>query len=160
MNLLRYEFIDGPDDSFNGRLQKLVKDLRYNKSMITIDEFKQAMPNLQRIEQQIQQTDKEIRQAHRNYIDEIMQELDEEMNNEISIKDDLRRASNAILISMLNQQVSFDDWEFIIGKSEHYHWLQFFGYLDKRPIDTNLLLIREVFRSICNKYDYIFINAS
>lgn len=160
MNLLRYEFIEGPDDSFNGMLRTLVKELRYNISYITIDEFKRAMPPLKLIEAKLQKVDSEIKQPTRNYIEEIMEELNQESENETNIVDDLSRASKATVESLFDEEINFDDFSFRIGKAEHYHWLQFTGYTDKRPLDANLLIVREVFRSICNKYQYIFIDLS
>ena len=160
MNLLRYEFIEGPDDSINGMIRKLVRDLRYNRSMITAEEFGQALPDLRRVEQRLQQLDREISRDQRNYIEEIMQELDEESDNETNLEEDLNRATNAVLASTLDQPSAFEDFLYVTGKSEHYHWLRFSGYADERPLDVSLLVAREVFRSICNKYHYIFIDLS
>jgi hypothetical protein len=160
MNLLRYEFISGPDGSINGMLRKLVIDLRYNRSMVTIEEFKQAKPNLQKVEQQLQKLDNQIGQPHRNYIEEIMEELSEESDNETNLDEDLRTATYAMSASFLDQKIDFDDFAFSTGKAEHYHWLRFSGYVDQRPLDANLLIAKEVFRSICNKYNYIFIDLS
>ena len=61
MNLLRYEFIDGPDGSINGMLRSLVEELRYNRSQVTIEEYKRAMPHLYTIEATLQRLDAEIR---------------------------------------------------------------------------------------------------
>lgn len=160
MNLLRYEFIDGPGDSINGMLRQLVKELRYNRSMVTIDEFKQALPDLQKIEQTLQKLDGQIGQPHRNYIDEIMLELSEESDNETYLEEDLRMATKAMVVSVLKQEIDFEDFVFSTGKAEHFYWLRFSGYLDERPLDATLLIAKEVFRSICNKYNYIFIDLS
>lgn len=68
MNLLRYEFIDGPDGSINGMLRSLVKELRYNRSQVTIEEYKRAMPHLYTIEATLQRLDAEIRGPKRNIL--------------------------------------------------------------------------------------------
>ncbi|NII28235.1 hypothetical protein HB364_24340 [Pseudoflavitalea sp. X16] len=160
MNLLHYEFIDGPDDSINGMLRKLVTDVRYNRSMVSIEEFRATLPSLKKIEQQVQHSDTQIGRPYRNYIEEIMQELEQESENEINIEDDLRRATVATITSILGQQLNFESLSFSIGKAEHYPWLRFSGYLDESPADANIVIAREVFRSICNKYNYIFIDLS
>lgn len=160
MNLLRYEFTDAPFDSINGMLRTLVTDLRYNSSMVTVDQFKEALPALQRIEKRLQQLDNELGDPHRNYIEEIMQELSEESDHEINLADELKRASVAMASSLFDQEINFEDFSYLTGKAEHYHWLRFTGYIDQRPVDANLLIVREVFRSMCNKYGYIFIDLS
>ncbi len=160
MNLLRFEFINGPDDSINGMLRTLVKELRYNRSNVTIDEFKKALPALQAIESRLQKIDAEINQPKRNYINEIMKELDQESDNEVNIIDDLNRATIALAYSLFGNEINFEDFSFKIGKAEYYHWLLFSGYIDQRPVDADILVVREVFRSICNSYQYVFIDLS
>lgn len=78
MNLLRYEFIEGPDDSINGMLRTLVKGLRYNRSYVTVEEFKKAMPGFHVIETKLQRLDADISSPKRNYVQEIMEELTEQ----------------------------------------------------------------------------------
>jgi hypothetical protein len=159
MNLLQYEFIEGPDDSINGMRRTLVKELRVGLCIAT-EEFKKLFPLLRDIEYQLQTLDAEISQPKRSYIEEIMEELNQESEMETNIVDDLNRAPIVITNSILGQEINMDDFLYTIGKSEHYHWLQFSGYTDQRAIDANLLIVREVFRSICNKYNYIFIDLS
>lgn len=160
MDILSYEFIEGPDDSINGMLRRLVKDLRYNRSMVTAEEFKRALPDLRNIEQKLQLLDSQIGNSLKEYINEIMQALDKEFDDGINLKEDLRRATIAVITSLLDKQSGFNDLAFSIRKVEHYNCLIFSGYVDQRPIDSNLLLIREVFRSISYKYDYIFIDLA
>lgn len=160
MNLLRYEFIDGPDGSINGMLRGLVTALRYNRSHITIEEYHKALPHLYTIEAKLQKLDEQIGQPKRNYIQEIVEELDQEVNDEDSILEDLRHASTAMLRLMFDQPFNFEDLSFITSKADHYHWMQFSGYKDGRPVDARLLVAKEVFRSICNKYNYILLDLS
>ena len=53
MNLLRYEFIDGPDDSINGMIRKLITDLRYNRSMEIMQELNEESENEINIEEDL-----------------------------------------------------------------------------------------------------------
>jgi len=160
MDLLRYEFIDGPDGSINGMLRTLVKGLRYNRSYVTVEEFKKAMPGLLVIESNLQRLDADIGSPKRNYVQEIMEELDQEQNNEANITEDLTHATIATIKALFGHDFQFDELLFTIGKADHYHWLQFNGYTNERTVDANLIIVREVFRSICNKYNYIFVDLS
>ncbi|MEO7047032.1 MAG: hypothetical protein ABI091_17145 [Ferruginibacter sp.] len=160
MDLLRYEFIDAPDGSINGMLRTLVKGLRYNSSNVTVDEFKKSMPGFHAIESTLQQLDAEISNPKRNYIKEIMEELDQEQNNKANITKDLTQASIATIQAFLGRDFQFDELLFTIGKADHYYWLQFIGYSEERAVDANLIIVKEVFRSICNKYNYIFVDFS
>ena len=160
MDLLRYEFIDGPDDSINGMIRTLVKGLRYNRSYVTVEEFKRAIPGFHVIESKLQRLDADISSPKRNYIQEIMEELDQEQNNGANITEDLTHATIATIKALFGRDFQFDELSFTIGKADHYHWLQFIGYTDGRTVDSNLIIVREVFRSICNKYNYIFVDLS
>lgn len=160
MNLLRYEFVEGPDNSINGMLRTLVKELRYNRSYVTIEEYKRALPSFHSIESKLQRLDEDIRRPKRNYVQEIIEELDREQDDAVNIIEDLRRATVAMIRTIFGQTFSFDELLFITAKADHYNWLQFNGYKNGDPIDANLLIVREVFRSICNKYSYIFVDLS
>lgn len=160
MDLLHYEFIDGPDDSINGMLRTLVRKLRYYHSEVSIEEFKAAMPSLQKVEMTLQRLDADMNQPRRNYISEILEELEKESEVEMNLPEELKNACAAIVASFLYQSFEFDDLLFTTGKADQYHWLQFSGYLDEKPIDSALVLVKEVFRSICYKYEYIFIDLS
>lgn len=160
MNLLRYEFIDGPDGSINGILRGLVASLRYNRSQVTIEAYRKALPQLYAVEANLQQLDAEIGQPQRSYIQEIIDELDQESNDEDSILEDLRHATTAMMKRIFDRTFNFDELSFMTSKADHYHWVQFSGYADGKPVDANLLVAREVFRSICNRYNYILIDLS
>jgi len=158
--LLSYEFIDGPDDSINGMLRKLVTELRYNRSMVAIEEFKVALLGLRKVEQKLQLLDNQVGQPFRNYIDDIMRELDEESDNESNIEEELRMATISTVTSVIGMDLEFEDLAFVIGKANQYQLIQLLGYKDERPVDSCLIITVEVFRAICNKYNYIFINLT
>lgn len=160
MNLLRYEFIDSPDGSINGMLRSLVKDLRYNRSHVTIDEYKKALPHLYTIEATLQRLDAEIRNPKRNYIQEIIEELDREQDDEESILEDLKHATTAMIKKLFDHDFNLDDLSFTSAKADHYHWVLFSGYTNEKAVDLHLLVIKDVFRSICNKYNYIFVDLT
>lgn len=160
MNLLHYEFNDGPDDSINGMLRMLVKELRYNRSNVTIEEFTQAIPALKSIESRLQAIDRSVGQPTRHYIDEIMKELDEETETESRLDEDLDKAPEAITNAIFKNGIILEDISYHTGKTEHYYWMQFLGYEDQRPVDVPLLITREIFRAVCYKHNYIFIDLS
>jgi hypothetical protein len=160
MSLLRFEFNKSPEGSINGMLRKLVTELRYNRSQVKAEEFHRRMPELRQIEARIQQNDAEIHLPKREYINEIMAELDKESDNEMNLEEDLRGATLSIIASLLNRSFSFEDLIYRTGKSEHYCWLHFSGYGEQKSLDAELILAKEIFRSVCNKYGYVFIDLS
>ena len=105
MELLRYEFIDGPDDSINGMLRSLVKEIRYYRNNTPIDEFKKAIPRLKQIEQQLQKLDKEVGSPFVPYFNQIMEELDKESENERNVEEDLQLASKAIYLDLFHDDL-------------------------------------------------------
>jgi len=160
MKLLDNEFNDGPDGSISGMLKSLVSQLRLNRSNISAEEFRQRLPALINIEATLQEFDQQIGQPARNYIEEIMAELDLESDDQIQLVKDLERATKAIVLSFRNQEVDFNDFDCVIGKSENYGWVKFGGYVDQRPVDSVLILAKEIARAICYKYNYAFIDLS
>jgi hypothetical protein len=159
-NLLPYEFSDGPEDSINGMLRKLVTDLRYNRSMVSIEEFRSALVDLRGIERRLQSLDTQIGQPIREYIDDIMNELNEESDIESIIEDELRMATIATVSAVIGMEIEFDQLAYVVGKANQYHWVQLLGYKDERPVDSCLIIAVECFRAICSKYNYIFINLT
>ena len=160
MDLLRYEFIEAPEDSMNGMVHTLVKGIRYNREYATLEEFKKMMPTFHLIESRLQQLDADIRLPKRNYVQDIMDELDKEQENETNISDDLKHATIATIKKIFGRDFQYDELQFNTGTADQYHFLQLDGYTDNREVDANLIIVKDVFRAICNKYNYIFIDLS
>lgn len=160
MNLLRYEFYIGPADSINGMLRTLVTDIRYNRSQVSIEDFKRDLPRLKQIESTLQRLDSQVGHPHRNYIQEIMDELTVEEENEENLLEDLERASVATINALFGTTFIYNDLSFSLEKADHFPYLTFKGYTDDRETDADLIIIREVFRSICYKYNFIFVDLS
>jgi hypothetical protein len=160
MNLLRYEFIEAPDDSINGMLRTLVTALRYNRSYVPIEDFKRSLPELYQIELKLQQLDARIGKVKRNYIQEIMDALQQEQENEANIAEDLRHAATATIRAFFGRSLNLDELSYSMGRADHYHWLQLSGYSNGKESDGVLVLVKEVFRSVCNTYNYIFIDLT
>jgi hypothetical protein len=79
MDLLKYEFLDAPEGSYNAKLKELASLVRHYHSNTPIEEFRRAIPNLQKIEGWLQTADKSMgKDEIRNYIQEIMEQLSQE----------------------------------------------------------------------------------
>lgn len=79
---LDLEFFENPEHnstSYNGMVGELIRKVRYYRNDKTVEEFKFAIPDLKKIEQELQIFDTSIGDPKRNYIEEIMKELDKEV---------------------------------------------------------------------------------
>lgn len=160
MKLLHYEFIEGPDGSTEGMIRKLVRDIRFNRSQLSSEEFNASIPGLIVIEQRLQEQDQQSGMPFREYIGEIMQELDEEAENRREIEHILSQATTATVETLMGHSLDMTDFSYSIHKANQFYVLKFNGYADDREVDANLVIATEVFRSICNQYNYIFIDLS
>lgn len=160
MEMLRFEFMDGPESSFNGMLRTLVKGLRHSRSYVNLEEFKRLMPGFRTIEAELQKIDADVRRPKRNYIQEIMEELEQEQNDEQKIIEDLRSATIATIKTLFGKSFDFDELSFEIGKADNFPYVHLRGYLSEKKADGNLVIVREVFRAISYRYNHIFVDLS
>ena len=72
MDLLKYEFIDAPEGSYNFILSELVKSVRYCVTELPAEEFRRELPRLRRKEAVLHEIDQELSIDERNYIQEIV----------------------------------------------------------------------------------------
>lgn len=157
MNLLKYEFMDAAEGSYNALIKELVIRIRHNRENISIDEFKVAMPEVRTIEEVLQRIDEEIGGEPRDYIDEIMEELDREGQVEEQLLEEIERSAKA-LTSAYNIEFVLDDFSFDLRSNEGIFWIEFFGYKVNRDPNLTLLMLKEVFRSACYKFDVTFVD--
>jgi hypothetical protein len=160
MDLLKYEFIDAPEDSYNGYLKQLVASMRYNYSMVSSEEFHAAIPQLQKLEGIIQKMDSDIGRGERLYLQEILAELGEESELEEKVLSEIQRAAQAIIQTDYQKVFSMGDYNFLYRNSQAVSWIDFFGYQGEKSTDTILFTVRDVFKSICYKYGIIFIDST
>jgi len=159
MDLLKYEFTDSPPDSYNGYIGTLVSKIRHFRS-VPIDEFKSAMPELKSMEQRIQRMDASIGQPHREYIKEIMEELDIEDVIEEKIIEDVERSMKAIVGALFKKDISLTDISYDYLLYQAVPWVTLKGYADESELDGPLLVIKECFRSACYKHGAVFIDLA
>jgi hypothetical protein len=159
MDLLKYEFIDAPGDSYNGYLKQLVANMRYNYSMVSADEFQAAIPQLQRLESKIQRIDSEIGREERQYLQELLAELGEESELEEKILSAIERSARAIIATDYQKEFSMEEYNFLFRNSQAVSWIDFFGYQDSRDPDIMLFAVRDIFKSVCYKFGIIFIDS-
>ena len=157
MDLLKYEFLDSPEGSFNQILGKLVKDVRYYTSQVPLEEFKEAMPYLKHEEAKLQKIDAEILKNKRNYIEEIMEELQQEAEMEEKLFEDFEWTAKSILITFFDKEFNLSDYSYELKKNRGIYWIEFYGNVNIN--DKVLLVVKEVFKSVCYKYGIVFIDG-
>lgn len=77
MDLLQFEFQNGEPGSYSYNLGQLIKKLRYFRN-VSLDQFQAAAPELKQIEKELQDFDSLLGDPKRFYIDELMEELNNE----------------------------------------------------------------------------------
>lgn len=77
-----------------------------------------------------------------------------------SIIDEVYRRCLTIISSESNISFSLTDYEFNIRAGERQYWIEFFGFKQWLDAPDYSLEVREVFRTVCYKYDMIFIDRS
>lgn len=159
MNLLKYQFINAAEGSFNGLLKELVTKVRFYYENTATDEAKNSIPTLNQIQATLQQLSAEIGDDERNYIEEIIQELEEEQFLEDKVIDEIERSLKAV-VSSYNIEVELSNFSFELKSTDAVFWMEFFGYKARKESDLTLLMVTEVFRAACYKFNIIFINHS
>ncbi|MFA0960362.1 hypothetical protein AB9P05_01000 [Roseivirga sp. BDSF3-8] len=157
MDLLKYEYLDSPEGSYNHTLGKLVRDIRYYTSQVPIEKFKEAMPSLRLVESKLQKYDEEIMNDRRNYIDEIMDALEKESEIEEKLFEDFEWAAKSILLTLFDKDFDLSDYSYELKKNRGVYWLEFYGNVNIN--DKVLLVVKEVFKSVCYKYGIVFIDG-
>jgi hypothetical protein len=163
MNLLKYEFDkSSPDGSYNGMLRSLVTKVRYHRNNVSAEYFKAAIPEMLEIETNLQNFDKQIDIPNRNYLQEILDELDAESRIEPGFFEEIETACLALVRDTLEGNLfSLNNYSLIFKKIDNYFVVLFLGYQDgvEQP-KGEILIVREILRSLSNKYDIIFIDLS
>jgi hypothetical protein len=160
MNLLHYEFQDNPEGSYNAMIGNLVKTVRHYRSNVPADEFKNATPHMKEIESALQRLDTSVGEPVRYYLQEIMQELDEEDAIEDNLMSSITIAGQAIN-NFFNEKIfRLEDYSYDYNNFQAVQWLEFYGYIEKDGDQAELRVIGEIFRSVCNQKNVIFINSS
>ena len=160
MDLLKYEFKNGEEGSHTYNLGLLVKKLRYYKSNEAIDAFEPALPDLQKIEMQLQIFDAKLGNDKRFYIEEISDELEKETEIKNKFLEEVERASKLVIEALHKKDFSIDDFSYELRGNEGIFWIEFYGYKLQLSHDDILHVVKEVFRSVCYKNVIIFIDCS
>ncbi len=158
MNLLKYEFLDAPEGSYNGVLKQLVAQIRNYRNNSTSEDFIKAGPTLRKLEQWLQNADVSMGNgSHREYIQEIMDELSQEDDIESNFLEEIERSSKTIVQSVANIDFSMEDVNFSFENVEAVQWVEYFGY---NGDILNQGLVKNIFQSICHKNGIIFIDKT
>ena len=78
MDLIKYEFYKEEDGAYYHFIGQLVKKVRYYREQVSINEFEAAIPELKAIEKRLQDIDISLGETPRQYLAEIMNELNNE----------------------------------------------------------------------------------
>lgn len=159
MNILYYEFMDATESSNNGLLKKLVTQVRTycNSPVDRIDELR---PPLLALAQTLEKIDESMMQEPREYITEIMEALSKEAAVYNDFMDSLPFSCDAVFLALFDKKFNRDEYHFEYNNERGEHFVEFFGYRERKPARVEFQVIREVLRGHCYRYNIIFIDSS
>lgn len=158
MDLLKYEFSESGEGSFNYMLSQLISKLRFYTTNVPVEEFRAALPQLKLLEGKLQNFDMELGLEERNYIEEVMNEFQQEAAIKDELMNEIERSSHVIMKDLYNigffmKELSID----FVTKSAVY-WLEFHNYNTSEKEQIGVL--KEVVKTICYKLGVVFIDKS
>lgn len=127
---------------------------------VPIEDFKAAIPELKQLEARLQNIDMSLGEPARNYLQEIMDEIKAESAIEDNLISEIDRLSKAITAELFDTVFSLDNFAFEYRNVGSAQWVEFYGYKEAQLTDGTLLVVKEVFRSVCYKMGLIFIDSS
>jgi hypothetical protein len=160
MDLLKFEFKNGDEGSHVYNLTLLIKKLRHYRTNVAKDAFESALPELQKIETELQDYDAALGNDKRFYIQEIADELEKEAEIKNKFSEEAERSSKSVMAALYKKDFSMDDFSYEFGSNEGTFWIEFYGYKSQLSHDDFLHAVKEVFRSVCYKTGIIFIDCS
>ena len=160
MDLLKFEFKNGEEGSYPYNLALLIKKLRHYKSDVAKDAFEPALPELQKIEKELQNYDATTGNDKRSYIQEIVDELEKEAEIKNKFLEEVEKSSRSVVAVLHKKDFSMDDFLYEFRGNEETFWLEFSGYKSQLSHDDFLNVVKEVFRAVCYKTGIIFIDCS
>lgn len=160
MDLIKYEFFKAEDNAYFHYIGQLVQEVRYYRENVSIEEFKAAIPELKKLEVTLQEIDENLGEKPRAYLSEIMDELSEEDALEEKVITEIERSAKAIASALYDNEFSMSEFGYEFRNLNAVQWIEFYGYIERRDTDGTLLVVKEVFRSVCYKFGLVFIDSS
>ncbi len=158
-DLLQHEFTDAPPNSYNGLIGDLVKQIRYYRE-VPFDEFKAAMPKLKVLEKNLNNLDDVMNQPRREYITEILEALKQETESEENLIEDLTSSAKVIISTLYEKNFDLADYAYELRSIRSIRWIEFYGYREGEEADERLKVVTDIFRSLCARYGFIFIDST
>src|SRR3954471_21630789 len=135
MNLIKYEYFKEEDGAYYHFIGQLVKKVRYYRENVPIDEFEAAIPELKKLERQLQEIDENLGQETRYYLQEIMEELSAEAELEGKLIEEIERSSKAIASALYDTDFEISDFAYEFRNIEAVYWTEFYGYKEHKETD-------------------------
>lgn len=159
MNILYYEFMEAAEGSYNGMLKELVRQVR-NYCSTPSDQLEKLKPSIFALAKSLDACDETLGTETRDYISEIMDALSKEQQVYHSFMDSLPFACDAVFLALFDKKAAREEYHFEFNNERGEHFVQFFGYRDKKEETAELQVMREVLRANCYRHNIIFIDSS
>ncbi len=89
-----------------------------------------------------------------------MGELEKEAEIEGKLISEIERSSRSIAAALYDTDFFMTDFAYDFRNCEAVYWIEFYGYREQKEVDGTLLVVKEVFRSVCYKFGIVFIDSS
>lgn len=159
MNILYYEFMDASAGSYNGILGELVRRVRIycDTPSNQLDALK---PKIFELAKALETIDESFSGTPRDYLTEIMEALSKEQEVYQNFMDSLPFACDAVFLALFDKKADREEYQYEYNNERGEHFVQFFGYRDKKEETSELQVMREVLRAHCYRHNIIFIDSS
>ncbi len=160
MDILSYEFTSAPDDSYNGMLGGLVRELRLYRNESDSTALLDEIQRFSYMESVLQEIDENFGNEKREYINEILAALDREQDIILDFEEEITTACTAVLRSLYNIpnfSIAMCSYELI--RAEHLLVCRFETIEEEISGEIKDTII-ETFRAVCYKQGVVFLNSS
>lgn len=155
--LLKYEFLDVVKGSINDGIKQLVRRIRFLRSNVSIDEFKAEIPELKKIELGLQNFDKSIGDEKVFYIEQILNELDEETKKFEDIQEEIENNLQAFVMYYTERNINTDEIKYKLVNISSIYTLELNIDSLSKMSESNQRFIRQLITGLCYKYGFIYI---
>lgn len=157
MDILSYEFTSSPDDSYNGMLGGLVRELRLYRNETDSTALLDEIQRFRYMESLLQEIDENFGNEKREYINEILAALDREQDIIFDFEEEITIACTAVLRSLYNIpnfSIAMCSYELI--RAEHLLVCRFETINKEVSVAVRDVII-EIFKSVCFQKNIIFL---
>lgn len=158
MKLLSYETIEGQEGSYNDLIKQLVRKMRVYSNTPS-DQTEMLKDELISLQAKIQDLDTQFGREYRDYLSDILDELEKESEIEELLMDELKRTASVLIPELDGSNFNIENFSFDFANHRGINIIEFYGYESEKQLDSKAKIFRDILRSLAYKYEVIFIES-